>query len=195
MPSIDSIALARLTWACTAFVILGLGVGVVWWPSSQAISQVRRHAGEMYEEANHNDAIVRLAADLRAAQARVRADVNALGGTRSPGQVTAAALRLLEDEAKQRGVEIRSIVPSAAPITAGALVGTDVAIGARGPFRNIISFLADLPRHNVLMELRDAELISSDPTQKLPSLDATVHATIYRLTSVNTAEDTHVRAL
>ena len=189
MPSLDNAALVRLTWLGTAFVVLGLGLGAVWWPSSQTIEQVRGHAREMYEEANNNDALVRRASELRAAQSRVRADLELLGGVGSAGVVTAAALRLLGYEAQQRGVEIRSILPSSTSATSsGPFVGTDVAIGVRGPFRNIVSLIADLPRHDVLIEVHDAELVSSDQSQKLPALDVTLHTTFYRLTFSNSAK-------
>ncbi len=196
MSRLDNPALARLTWICSAFVFFGCGVGLVWWPSAQAIGEVQTHARARYEEANNNDALVRRAADLRAAQARVRADLDALGGIRSSGEVTAAALKLLGDEARQRRVEIRSIVPSATAQTPGVLVGSDVAIGVRGPYRSVLGLIADLPRHNVLIDVHDAELISIDPALKSPTLDVTVHATFYRLTSLNnTGEVKHVRTL
>ena len=185
MKSLDKAAIARIVWLAVAFVVFGVGVGLVWWPTSQSIDQVRSHARELYEEANQNDAIVRRAADLRAAQKRIHDDLQQLGGERSPGAVTAAALSLLSAEGKRMNVDVRSIAPAPAAAQSAAvhesLSGSDVAIGVRGPFKNVMNLIADLPRHNVLVEVHDAQITSSDITKKAPVLDVTINATIFRV--------------
>ncbi len=182
--SVDKHASIRLTWALVALVIFGAGFGLVWWPFSQSIAAVRSHARELYEEANRNDAITLRASDLRAARARIHADLVTLGGVRSQGAVLSSTLRLLSEEGKRLRVDVRSIAPAqhAGGETHDPLVGTDVAIAVRGSFRNIVDMIADVPRHDVLVEIHDAQLVSADTMQGLPKLDVTLHATIYRLT-------------
>jgi hypothetical protein len=114
---------------------------------------------------------------------------------------------LAHNEAKTLGVEIREIAPSTSAnpaLAAGArtsakkaepLEGNDVAIGLRGPFRNIVSLLADLPRHDVLLEIHDVELTSVNSTNKIPVLNATVHSTIYRLVAMPLMEEAHAGTL
>jgi hypothetical protein len=166
-------------------IIFGVGVGGVWWPASQSIEQVRAHARDLYEQANQNDAIVRRAAFLHAAEKRIHSDVLALGGKSSPGAVTAAMLRLLNEEARRLNIDVRTLTPATgapAPQAQRALAsGGDVSLGVRGPFRNVISFIADLPRHDVLIEIHNAQLSSADIQQHHPMLEVTINATIYRL--------------
>src|SRR5215469_14425180 len=192
----DRGASARIIWLAALFVVFGIGVGLIWVPASQSIDQVRGHARELYEEANQNDAIVRRANDLRAAQQRIHKDVVALGGERSAGAITAATLRLFSEEAKHLQVDVRSVAPTPQTTPSGHddLNGTDVAIGVRGPFRNVVDFIADLPRHDVLVEIHNAQISSSDTTQQSPVLEVTLNATIYRLTG-QPLEAPHARTL
>lgn len=195
----DAASWRTTLWLVVAFVIFGLGVGLVWWPASQQVDQVRAHSRELYDEANRLDAAVERATQLQAAQGRIRSDLRTLGATRSTGALTAALLRLFHDEAKQSGVEIREISPeaSAAEQTKadGRLASYAVTVGLRAPFRNIVRLLADLPRHDVLIEVHDVRLSSSASASGAPALDATLHATIYRVGSVPGTEVSHVRAL
>lgn len=198
MTPLSSAAAVRIVWLAVAFIIFGIGFGLIWWPQSQNIDQVRSHARDLYEEANQNDAIVLRATDLRAAETRIQDDLLALGGPRSAGAVTAATLRLFNDEAKRLDVEVRSLAP--APTTKSAasgnrsLSGNDMTIGVRGPFRNVVNLIADLPRHDVLVEIHSAQIISSDTMQKSPTLDVTLDTTIYRVRT-REMESRNVRAL
>ena len=199
MTRLDNAAIARILWLCTAFIVFGVGFGLIWWPASQSINQVRSHAKDLYEEANQNDAVVRRATDLHAAQKRIHEDLVALGGPRSAGAVTAATLRLFNDEAKRLNVDVRSLAPATAtskPAVASlrTLNGNDITIGVRGPFRNVVNLIADLPRHDVLVEIHSAQITSSDTTQKTPTLDVTLDATIYQVNQ-REMEARNVRAL
>jgi hypothetical protein len=200
---IDVAAWARIVWLGVAFVLFGIGVGLVWWPASQQVGQRRAHARELYDEANDIDDATRRAVELRAAKSQVETDLRLLGGMRSDGAVTAALLRLFHDEAKRTGVEIREVAPdteqhataSAALLKPGALGGYELAIGVRGPFRNVVSLLADLPRHDVLIDVHDVQLASPESERSVPVLDVTLHSTIYRVLAVPGGEVSHVRAL
>lgn len=193
----DKIAFVRLIWVSVAFVIFGIGVGLVWWPQSQGIDQVRQHAKELYEEANQNDAIIRRASDLHAAQRRIHDDLQLLGGEHTQGAVTASVLRLMNEEGKRLNVDIRSIGPAPTSTQSSdrrtSMDATDVTIDARGPFKNVMNLIADLPRHDVLIEIHDTQITSSDTTKKTPVLDVTIDATIYRLSASTEAQI--VRAL
>lgn len=189
----------RVTWMLVAFVIGGIGIGCIWWPAAQDISQRHARAMELYEEANTIDTAVRRASQLRAAQSRIKTDLAELGGVRSPGAITAALLQLLHEESKRQGVEVREVAPdtnehtSPSPRTsrssvlkADALAPEDISIVVRGPFRNVVALVADLPRHDVLVDIRDIQLSSTEAVRTPPVLDVTLHATIYRLLSLPT---------
>lgn len=198
---------ARISWLFTAFTIVGIGIGVVWWPASQELAQRHAHALELYDEANGIDAATRRASQLRGAQARITSDLAELGGVRSPGEVTATVLRLLHEESKRENVQIREVAPDAAPhvspITTSAsapappdvLSGSDVAIAVRGPFRNVVALVADLPRHDVLIDIHGIQLTSMAQERRPPVLDVTLHSTIYRLVALPSTGSSRVRTV
>lgn len=181
---------ARVIWWLAGLAFLGVGVGCVWWPASQNISAVRTQSRELYDEANQLDAEIRRAGELRAVGARVLSDVERLGGQRSNGAATAAALELLGAESRRFDVELRSVVPQnvAKPLERAAahppelLAQNELVLGLRGRFRNVLAFVADLPRHDALIEVRGVTLSAAGASPDgTPALDATVEATLYRL--------------
>ena len=202
---LDVAGWARIAWVGVAFMMFGVGVGLIWWPAAQRIGEIRSHARELYDEANDIDSATRRAAQLRDAQARVEADLRSLGGLRSDGAVTAALLQLFHDEAKRERVDIREVAPdsrshdstSTNPTVrhSNALASYDLSIGARGPFRNVVALIADLPRHDVLIDVHDVQITSSDQQRNPPILDVTLHATIYRVVSTTSLGGARVRAL
>jgi Tfp pilus assembly protein PilO len=195
---LDKAVMLRLIWATVAFVIFGVGFGGVWWPMSQSIDRVRSHARDLYEEANQNDAMVLRASDVHAAQNRIHSDIVALGGERNSGAVTAALLRLFNRESQTLSVDVRTLTPATAPSSVSAArylkSETNVAVGVRGPFRNIVNLIADLPRHDVLIEIHDARITSNEATVQSPVLDLSFDATIYRIVQMP-VEEKNVRAL
>lgn len=204
--SIDLKGWVRVCWLFAAFIVGGLGVGIIWWPASRELAERHAHALELYDEANSIDAATRRASQLRAVQTRIASDLAQLGGVRSSGSVTAAVLRLLHDESKREAVQIREVAPDVAmqpaPSTAAAssarddvLSGSDVAISVRAPFRNIVALVADLPRHDVLIDIHDIQLTVIGAERKPPVLDVTLHSTIYRLAALPTVGSSRVRTV
>jgi Tfp pilus assembly protein PilO len=191
----------RIIWMLGAAIFLGVGLGLVWWPTSQTIAAIKSQAKNLYDEANENEADVRHAAELRSLAKRVSADVHLLSGQGSQSAVTAATLSLLNREARVFGVDVRSIVPAPAssptPPAQGqstsisSLAGAPVEIDVRGRFRNVLAFVADLPRHNVLIAVSDLSLADEgDPSIK-PVLSAKLHATVYRYRGIAEEEAQH----
>jgi hypothetical protein len=83
--------------------------------------------------------------------------------------------------------------PAISPLA--GLTGTDVTLTLRGPFRSIAGFLADVPRHDVLIDVRDVALQATGTIARAPILLATVHATVYRLSRTVSKEHLDVRAV
>jgi Tfp pilus assembly protein PilO len=205
----ESLSLAsgvRITWMLTVTVFFGIGFGIVWWPSTRTITTVKEQAKSLYDEANENESDVQHAAQLGAIAKRVADDVHQLSGQRSQSAVIEATLTLLSSESHAHAVDIRSIVPgpvaSASPVPAsaspayGALVGTAIEIDVRGRFRNILAFISDLPRHNVLIEVSDISLVDGGDHSPKPTLGATIRATVFRYKGLTEGESQHVsRAL
>lgn len=197
--AIDVRGLVRVTWLIVAFVVGGVGFGCIWWPASQQISQRHARALELYDEANTIDAAIRRSSQLRDAQLRIRSDLAELGGIRTPGAVTAALLQLLHEESKRQSIEVREVAPDAnaraSVPKADLLAPTELSIAVRGPFRNIVALVADLSRHDVLVDIHDIQLGATESTRNAPVLDATLHATMYRLVSLPAVGDSRDRII
>jgi Tfp pilus assembly protein PilO len=185
----------RIAWMLTATVFLGGGIGMVWWPASQTIAAIQSQAKTLYDEASENDAEVRRAAELRALGKQVAEDVRALSGQGSQSAVTATILGLLSREARVFKIDVRSIVP--APSTTPprnedrVLAGAPIEIDARGQFRDLLAFVSDLPRHNVLIDLSDITLDDSDDRSLKPQVNAKIHATVFRYHGLAEEETPH----
>jgi len=192
---------ARITWMLTAFVFFGLGLGLVWWPTSLTIDAVKAQAKSLYDEANQNESNVQRATQLRAIVKRVSDDIRKLSGQDSQSAVTAATLSLLYRESHTRSIDVRSILPAPVPSAPAAvavarpaeatLVGTSIEIDVRGRFRDILGFISDLPRHNVLVDVSDINLVERGDHSAKPVLGATIHATIYRCMGTLERENQH----
>lgn len=186
-------AAARLIWLLAGAMLLGVGVGLVWMPSSQAIAQVQAQAKDLYDRASRNDAEARESARLEAAAKHIAADVDSLSGQASPTAATARALALLNRDARLFGVAIHAIAPApqASPAPFAGLRGMPLEIDARGSFRALLAFAADLPRHDVLIEIDDLNLAATPSRSRSPVLEAKIEATIYRYNPAPETEVTH----
>ena len=191
----------RLIWLLGAAVFLGVGVGLVWWPTAQTIAALKSQAKSLYDEANQNEADVRHAAELRSLAVRVSDDVRQLSGQGSQSEVTAATLSLLNREARVFGIDVRSIVPatatSPAPPAQGqntlssSLAGTALEVDVRGRFRDVLAFVADLPRHNVLISVSDVNLTAEGERPVKPILNAKINAIVFRYRGIAEEEAQH----
>jgi Tfp pilus assembly protein PilO len=185
----------RIVWMLTATIFFGLGLGMVWWPTLQTIGAIEAQAKTLYDEANQNESEIQRAAQLHAMAKRVADDVHQLSGQGSASAITAATLTLLNRESRSYGIDVQSIVPapasslSQAPASRGpqtsqpaydALVGTPMEIDVRAHFRDLLAFISDLPRHNVLIDITDVSLVGSGDRSPKPVLGAKIQATIYR---------------
>ena len=187
--------LVRTMWLATLLLVAGVGGGCVWWPATQQIGQVHAHAKDSYDEANAIVAKLQRASELREAEARVRRDLRELGGYRSQAAASAALLRLLDEESRSANVSVTAIAPDASEKTAtDELAGTPVTLSMRGRFRNVVAALSDLPKHDVLLDIQDADLRSSAASRR-PVLDVVVRATIYHLNIAEEKEPQRVRSI
>jgi hypothetical protein len=174
-------AVARMLWVSAAAIVLGIGVGLIWWPSSQSIAQVQVQAEQIYERANDDDAALRRASHLREAAERIAQDVNSLSGGTSASATTASAIELLNRDGRAFGVDIRSLGPSpqATPLAAAGLTGIPLEVAARGHFRSLLTFVADLPRHDVLLDIGNVDLAGNGGRAPEPTVDAKIDLIVY----------------
>jgi len=184
----------RIVWMLTGTILFGVGLGVVWWPTSETIATIKAQAKILYDEANQNEADARRASQLLAVAKRIADDVRRLSGQNSQSATTAATLALLARDAAIHRIDVRSIVPvpvtsaSPAPVVstgaAAPFTGAPLEITVRGRFRDVLSFIADLPRHDVLLDVSDVDLAAIGESPSRPKLNATIHATVFRYQAV-----------
>jgi Tfp pilus assembly protein PilO len=179
----------RTCWLALTLLVAVAYVSVIA-PQERTIEFVRAQAEGYDERAEANEMTVRNASTLQAARARVISDVIRLRGAQSAANTMAHTLRLLGEEGSAFHVDIRSLTPDArATVAPGALVGQDVEIAATGRFRDLVSLAADLPKHDVLIQLHDVRLRANGrATATSPALDATFQATLYRLSDTANSE-------
>ncbi len=178
--------IARRALYLLSCAVLVASYGLIVQPSEQSVREVQAHARDLYDEANANEIKIRRSVELAIAARRVRNDISKLNG--SPAATTASALELLNSQAKHLNVAVRSVSPDAAtPIAtpdADGLQGFVWSVGLRGRFRDIVTMLADLSKHGVLIGVQDAALTAQGvPNEKAgsaPVVDANVTISIYR---------------
>ncbi len=191
----------RIIWILAVAIFLGVGVGVVWWPTSQTIAALKTQAKSLYDEANQNEADVRHSSEMHSLARRVSEDVRELSGQGSQSAVTAAMLSLLNREAHAFNIDIRTIVPvspsspvpstQARAISDSSLAGTPIEIDLRGRFKDVLGFVSDLPRHNVLIDVNDLNLADEGDRSASPVLSAKIHATLFRYRGIAEEETLH----
>ncbi len=199
---LDVRAWGRITWLLTALMLFGVGIGLVWWPASRTVADLRAQAKSAYDEANQNESDVRHAGQLHAVAAEISRDVGRLAPQDSRSAVMASTLRLLYATSRKLRIEVGAIVPRPVPTTAPlkqadyadveALTGTDLEIDLRGSFRNLLAFADDLPRHDVLIEVRDLNISQADVSNRSrPVLSAKLDATVFQCRCIARMEALH----
>jgi hypothetical protein len=122
--------------------------------------------------------MVARAAGLSAARDRVALDVASLSNGRGGARTTLSALELLQRACSRAHVTINGVAPDG-PVGPASTVGFGgVTIGIRGSYRNVLSVIADLSAHRVLIEVSNATLVAASDSD-LREIDATVHARVY----------------
>lgn len=175
----------RTLWL-VAVLVVAAGYALVIVPGEREVVSTEAHAKVLYDEENIDESKLSRAAELSALRSRIQSDLHRLGGDGSTSATAAAVLDLLEQEGKRFHTDVRSISPGVQPVdkrsrsSAGPLKGSDWDIVIRGGFRDILSLIADTPRHDVLLEIRDVDFSATGETGSPTTVDATVHTTIYQ---------------
>lgn len=152
----------------------------------------------IYRQTVADARIVRQASELRQIQAHALSDLARVSHDSSLSSSTANLLATLHASAKRFGTKVTGVLPvgDSAPVDASGkadpLESTSLTIHIRGKFRDILGFVEDLSHHATLIRVSDTEMALDDTAgpDTEPSLDATVHATLYRL---QLADDKEIR--
>ncbi|HET9097474.1 MAG TPA: hypothetical protein VFN37_12485 [Candidatus Baltobacteraceae bacterium] len=151
-----------------------------------AIALSRERTETLYRETVANMRVVRQAAGLHALQLRAQADLARVSHDSSLSGATASLLFMLHGSAATFDTHILEVRPGdAQPSASGeSLPATALTIRVRGKFGDILAFIEDLSHHATLISVSDTEMAPAADSEKSamePRLDATIHATMYRL--------------
>lgn len=139
----------------------------------------------LYRQTVADTRIIGQASSLHRIQAQAERDLARVSREPSLSAVTANLLDTLHGSATAFHTTVLELQPAQAQAAAQELQAVPITIRVRGRFRNILQFVEDLSHHATLVRVSDTEMaVSNDagPSEAEPRLDATIHATLYRLT-------------
>ena len=176
------------TWAWLVVIALALSeyfLAIA--PPERRMQAIRAREHELYDLSIRNERLLRGATGLAAARDRVAKDIAQLAVQRGTGSATLRTLEVLQRESARERVSIGGLEPQAPDTATQAGGAEDVTITMRGTYRDVLSAIADVSRHDVLLEVSDASLASMADAGT--EIDATLHATLfYRLDAVPKGE-------
>jgi Tfp pilus assembly protein PilO len=152
-----------------------------------AIRSARDRTEALYHRTLADMRLVHEAGDLREIQSRAERDLARISQDQSLSATTADLLDTLHGSARAFDSTVLALQPSPsqAATPGNALQATPITMRVRGRFRNILRLVEDLSHHATLISVTDTEMsLANDASANdaEPRLDATIHATLYRLT-------------
>jgi Tfp pilus assembly protein PilO len=179
----------RFGWL-VAGTLAVLGYVAVIAPSERRLNAIEFQAHELYQLANRNEAMYAARGSLEEARSRVERDMSLLGVKNTSSKVMFATLRLVQWESVAHHAAVTGITPIDAtpPNDDGR---QDVIVAIRGRYRDIVALVADLSRHDLLIDVHDLELTSTSIPIFGADVDATIHATVYHSNQGLMREENH----
>jgi hypothetical protein len=153
-----------------------LGYGWIVAPAQSAIRAQEEHAHQLYALATRDERLLEDAPSLQRARARVDRDLALLHATRTT-RSGVATLVLIADQTRLHRVAVVGVEPEA-PISPSGSEPTqrdDSIVSLRGAYADVLSAIADLPQHDVVLSVRSIELQAARGSL----VDARVHMSVY----------------
>lgn len=165
-----------MRWLFVAAFAL-IAYAVVLAPAERRVRQTQARASELYTLANRNEAALRDAPALRAAEWRVARDLSFLTGHRGEAGSIVALVQLLRERAERFHVGVTGLTP-------GSRAGSDglerLTVTLHGTYQNVVRAIASLSLGPVLLEVDGVALSQAPDDFGLPGVDATVDVVVYR---------------
>lgn len=182
-----------MAWLVVALAA-AIGFASIVLPAQRRIAAVEEHAAGLADLAARNEALLARLDSLEQTRTRVRRDLEHLSGKIGTGRTTFAVLHVLEDEAGRNHLTITGIAPGGEePAAPRAQREDDVAVSLRGRYRDVMAAIADVSRHDALVEVQSVALTRVDARQLFPSVDATVRVALYPDVKDLVKEETHAQ--
>lgn len=173
----------RAIWFLAVIVLVAAGYFVVD-HFERAIAASHDRTESFYRRMVSNERIVQEAKVLSRIRDVARRDLAQVSHERSLPGTSASLILLLAKSAAYHRISVTGIEPGAATadVVSGLAAG-GLTIKLRGRFSDLLQFVADLSRHECLVSVSQTEMAvsSGKAIAGAPLLDATVHATLYRL--------------
>ncbi len=182
----------RIAWLVVALAAV-LGFASIVLPAQRGIAAIEERAAGLADLAARNEALLARLDSLEQTRTRVRRDLERLSGKIGTGRTTVAVLHVLEDEAGRNHLTITGIAPTAEEPSAPRAQREDVAVSLRGRYRDVMTAIADVTRHDALVEVQSVALTRVDTRQLFPSVDATVRVALYPDVKDLVKEETHAQ--
>jgi Tfp pilus assembly protein PilO len=181
----------RIAWLVVALVAV-IGFASIVLPAQRRIASIQSHAADLADLAARNEALLARLDSLEQMRARVLRDLDRLTGKIGAGRTTVAVLHVLEDEAGRNHLTISAIAPAGEePPASPPGREEDVAVTLRGRYRDVMAAIADVPRHDALVEIESVALTRVDTRTLFPSVDALVRVALFHDVKDLAKEDTH----
>jgi Tfp pilus assembly protein PilO len=183
----------RIAWLLVALAA-ALGFASIVLPAQRRVAAIEERAAGLADLAARNEALLARLDSLEQTRTRVRRDLERLSGKMGTGRTTVAVLHVLEDEAGRNHLTITGIAPAGEEPSAPRLQREeDVAVSLRGRYRDVMAAIADVSRHDALVEVQSVALTRVDTRQLFPSVDATVRVALYPDVKALVKEETHAQ--
>lgn len=173
----------RALWLLAALVLCA-GSFSIRTHYQRAISAANDRTESLYRQTVADMRIVQQSRRLHAIERQALDDLMRVSHDTSISASTANLLGTLQESARTYDTRIEELQPQSAQAETGALRATPWNIRVSGTFKNILAFVEDLSHHATLIRVTDTEIALAGNAQRdsaQPHLDATIHATLYRL--------------
>lgn len=178
-------------WVAWSLVVtLGVGgyvLGIA--PRQRELRATLTRAQAAYERAALNQRVLARSAAIENARARVRTDLDHLIGRANASSTLEASLQLIAREAAEHQVLVHAIVRGSNPRKKDAIESVPITLDVIGRFTPISTFVRDLSRREVLVDVHTVRLEAlSGSSEEHPLVRGTIDVSIDRILDVNQEE-------
>jgi len=178
-------------WIAWSLVVtLGVGgyvLGIA--PRQLQLRATLTLAQAAYEQAALNQRVLARSAAIENARSRVRADLAHLIGRANASSTLEASLQLIAREAAEHQVLVHAIVRGSNPRKKHAIESVPITLDVIGRFIPISTFVRDLSRREVLVDVHTVRLEAlSGSSEERPLVRGTIDVSIDRILDVKQEE-------
>jgi Tfp pilus assembly protein PilO len=182
----------RVAWLALALAAVA-GFATIVLPAQRRIAAIESRSGDFAELAARDEAVLARLDSIEQTRTRVRRDLDRLAGKVGTGRTTVAVLHVLENEAARNHLVISGIAPASDDTASASAKEEELTVSLRGRYRDVMAAVADIPRHDALVEVQSAGLQRADAHGLFPSVDATVRFGIFSDVKDLTKENANAR--